>query len=129
MLLSPLNEEGSGVGEGLKEYKCNAGKTSWYFCRECGVRCFAVCAEKMEVAEVELPSRGQGVKVWRIAREGFDEGKGGSGYFSLNAVTLEAGQEGVDLRVWHENGWVAYCDSLDDEGEWTFERPHRGGMY
>jgi hypothetical protein len=46
----------------------------------------------------------------------------GVGYFSLSAATLVAGQEGVDLRVWHENGWVAYCDFLDKEGTWRFGR-------
>lgn len=139
MLLSPLGgvdgieQEGSKV----REYKCNVGKSTWYFCGVCGVRCFTVCADKTETVDIELPSsvlqgKGDGtekVKVWRIAKEGFREGKGKSGYFSLNAATLEAGQEGLDLRQWHENGWLAYCDSLDNEGPWRFGRPHRGGMY
>lgn len=27
------------------------------------------------------------------------------------------------------NGWVAYCDSLDDVGEWKFGRLYRVGVY
>jgi len=127
VLLSPLNGE-EGLGEGMKEYKCNVGKSSWFFCGECGVRCFTVFGEG-EVVEVELPDAKEKVKAWRVVKEGFREGKDGDGYFSLNAATLEAGQEGLDLREWHENGWVAYCDSLDNEGTWRFGRPHRGGMY
>jgi hypothetical protein len=35
------------------------------------------------------------------------EGGGGS-YLTVNASTLEAGQEGLDLREWHEKGWIRY---------------------
>jgi len=108
------------------------------------VRCFTI-AGKGEVNEVELPTTllqscgvtdgtGEGetkkVKAWSIVKEGWSEGKGTPGYFSLNAVTLDEGQEGLDLREWHENGWVGYVDSLDDYGKpERGGKPHRCGMY
>lgn len=50
-------------------------------------------------------------------------------YVSVNAVTLDAGQEGLDLREWHEKGWVLYLDCLNETEESRFGRPHVGGMY
>lgn len=75
---------------------------------------------------------GMGVrKVWKCKSEGWVESE--TGYLSVNAVTLEPDQEGLDLREWTEKGWIAY---LDTRGE-TLEvceparmgRPHDGGMY
>lgn len=50
-------------------------------------------------------------------------------YLSINAVTLDANQEGLDLREWHEKGWVRYLDCLGEKEEPRFGRPHVGGMY
>lgn len=50
-------------------------------------------------------------------------------YLSVNAVTLEPSED-TDLRKWHENGWISYCESRRDDGTPTrFGRPHEGGMY
>jgi len=68
------------------------------------------------------------VPVWRLQKEGFGEGDSGDNYFSVNAVTLDAHQEGLDLRVWHEKRWVQYFESLADKWRWHGE-PHPGGTY
>lgn len=87
---------------------------------------------KMEVVEGREEEGER--EVWRPRKEGWGEGhggegEGGAGYLSVNAVTLEAGQEGLDLREWTERGWVGYYDSLDHRGEELFARPCRGGAY
>jgi hypothetical protein len=138
LLLSPLNPQASDSG--MKGYLCNAQKSSWYFCSTCGVRCFTIRGDT-ENAEVGLASevlRNLGleakeegdtqVKVWRPAKEGWQEKRGGTSYFSLNATTLNEGQEGLDLRAFHENGWIGYVDSLDRTAADSM-KPHRGGMY
>ena len=130
MLLSPGDPDAPGSGMG--KYKCGNKYLDWYFCATCGVRCFTICG-KTEVVEVELPTEfGQDrANVWRPMKghEGWTEGQGGNSYFSLNATTLDAGQEGLDLRSIHEKGWVVYVDGLDDVGERRAGEPHRGGMY
>jgi hypothetical protein len=138
LLLSPLNPEASDSG--VTSYLCNAKKSSWYFCSTCGVRCFTIRGDS-ENAEVEVPSgvlhavgvdtKEEGetkVKVWRPAKEGWKEGRGGTSYFSLNATTLNEGQEGLDLRAFHDNGWIGYVDSLHRTGGESL-KPHPGGMY
>lgn len=54
-------------------------------------------------------------------------------YVSVNATTLDQGQEGLDLRDWHEKGWVFYVECWKRKpGENSKERfgsPHEGGMY
>lgn len=85
--------------------------------------------------EVELPVEvkgengrkvGEKVKAWKPKTEGWIEGD--TGYFSVNAHTLDAGQEGLDLREWHERGWIVYLD-VTIEGKPRFGKPHDGGMY
>lgn len=115
----------------LGDYKCNKERAHWYFCKQCGVRPFIMIGEG-EVAEVDVdefmgkqPS-GKAEKVWRLKKDGYVEGKGG--YFSLNASTLDHDQEGLDLRDWHERGWIRYLDEWKDEGGWECS-PHPEGMY
>jgi hypothetical protein len=121
-LFNPLNlTEG-----GMKDYRCFSGNSHWYFCGNCGVRCFTVAGQG-SVKEVEI--EGEKKQAWRIDADGWRERGYGPNYFSLNALTLEPHQEGLDLREWTEKGWVAYYDSLEDVGEYRLGEPHTGGMY
>jgi hypothetical protein len=120
-LFSPLNlTEG-----GLKDYQCFIKNSHWYFCGTCGVRCFTATGGG-EVKEVEI--EGEKKQVWSVKKEGWDEAEGPS-YFSLNAASLEPGQEGLNLKEWTEKGWIDYYDSKEDAGEYRFGEPHDGGMY
>ena len=121
MLLSPLNPTSGG----LKDYQCFIKNAHWYFCGTCGVRCFTVAGEG-EVREIEI--EGEKKQAWMMKREGWDEEHGMS-YFSLNAATLEPEQEGFNLKEWTEKGWIAYCDSKDNVGDFRMGKPHDGGMY
>jgi hypothetical protein len=138
LLLFPLDPKASDSG--MTGYLCNAQKSTWYFCSICGVRCFTIRGDT-ENAEVEVESKvlrtlgleakEEGVtkvKVCKPAKEGWQEERGGTSYFSLNATTLNEGQEGLDLRAFHENRWIGYVDSLDRTAEDGI-KPHRGGMY
>jgi hypothetical protein len=70
-------------------------------------------------------------KVWG-PKEPWAEGTE-NGYLSVNAATLEAGQEGLDLREWAEKGWIAYLDTLSapqlEPRENRLGKPYEGGMY
>lgn len=82
-------------------------------------------------------SEGMMTRVWRPKAEGptgsdpptarWDEKH--HTYFSINATTLEPGQEGLSLKEWHEKGWINYLDLLDQKEEHRNGEPHRGGMY
>jgi hypothetical protein len=120
LLLFPLDPKASDSG--MTGYLCNAQKSTWYFCSICGVRCFTIRGDT-ENAEVEVES-----KVLRTLGLEAKEERGGTSYFSLNATTLNEGQEGLDLRAFHENRWIGYVDSLDKTAEDGI-KPHRGGMY
>jgi hypothetical protein len=47
---------------------------------------------------------------------------------SVNAVTLEPGGE-IDLKRWHEKGWIFYVDSRFRKGGMRLGEPHDDGMY
>ena len=118
-LLSPLKPL-----EELGDYRCYDKKTHWLFCKTCAVRCFAFIGEG-EIVERDVD--GSKVEVWKPKREGWEEGKGC--YLSVNAHTLDVGQEGLDLREWHEKGWIHYLDCLDEKEDDQWGKPHRGGCY
>jgi hypothetical protein len=120
-LLSPLDPQ-----KELSDYMCFDKRIHWYFCPRCGVRCFAFMGEG-EVREVEIG--GEKMQVWGAKKEGWVEGTGHGCYLSVNAATLEAGQEGLDLREWHEKGWIAYLDVLDEVEGNRLGKPFKGGMY
>lgn len=126
LLLMPLEPE-----KELGDYMCFDKCIHWYFCKNCGVRCFAFAGEG-ERRVVDVP--GQGSKeVWTPKREGWSENNKEAGpgpsYFTLNASSLDAGQEGLDLREWHEKEWIWYLDCLSKVGEDRIAKPHNGGMY
>jgi hypothetical protein len=129
ILLSPLPPE-----KELGDYTCNDGNIRWYFCKSCGVRCFAFWGQG-EVTELDVEAwkggdeKGEVREVWRAKREGWKEGMGGTGYLSVNAMTLDQGQEGLDLREWVEKKWVCYLDCKEEKEENRYDRPHDVGAY
>ncbi|KAH6666076.1 hypothetical protein B0J14DRAFT_605257 [Halenospora varia] len=120
LLLSPPNPEQGG----LNDYTCGDGEIHFYFCPKCGVRCFNFHGES-EVRDAEVD--GVRRKVWTPRKEGWVEPTMGS--LSVNAATIEPGQEGFDIREWHEKGWIHYLDMKDEIGEARCGKPHSGGMY
>jgi hypothetical protein len=127
-LLSPLDLSS------LSDYQCVGKAIHWYFCSNCGVRCFALRGEG-EVVEVDLEaalgeeSEGKMTKVWRCKKEGWKEGKGKGNYLSINAHTIEPGQEGLDLREIVDKKWIAYLDFKDRKEEDRFDYPHESGTW
>jgi hypothetical protein len=146
VVLSPLKADGSGLQmeqfgdaqRGLRTYRCMKKTQDWYFCGECGVRCFTLRGD-CESAIVKLPAslvRGKDldskdmedieVPVWRPKSEGWKESS--PCYLSINATSLDAGQEGLDLRQWHANGWVAYFEYWKETCK-SANEPFEGGFY
>ncbi|KIW09178.1 uncharacterized protein PV09_00109 [Verruconis gallopava] len=115
ILLSPLDPF-----KDLGDYLCSDKIIHWFFCKTCGVRCFSFTG-KGQVVDKDVD--GETKTVWAPA-EGFVEGK--NGYLSVNATSLDAGQQGLDLREWHEKGWIHYLDTLDAKEETSWTKPHRG---
>jgi hypothetical protein len=119
-LLSPLSPSTE-----LLDYTCFEERIHWYFCGKCGVRCFAFSGEG-EVRDV-LGVDGKEVKAWTCKQEGWVEAK--TGYLSVNAATLDADQDGLDLRQWTEKGWISYLDCKNGPVDPRLGKPHQGGMY
>ncbi|KAH7305844.1 DUF636 domain-containing protein [Stachybotrys elegans] len=133
LLLSPQDPMSE-----LGNYKCGA-YLNFFFCKTCAVRPFTFMGEG-EVIEVDLSSLGvsgaePGVKTkaWRPKKEGWIEGRTTHGcYLSVNGYTVDAGQEGFDLREWSEKKLVGYEDYLrsdSDRQPMSWERPYPGGAY
>ncbi|KAL6852737.1 hypothetical protein ACO1O0_007285 [Amphichorda felina] len=130
-LLSPLDPYTE-----LGDYQCDGRYLHFFFCRNCGGRCFIFMGEG-EVVDADLGALGVGegtVKAWRPKKDGWKEGKVKHGcYLSVNAYTLDPDQEGLDLREWKEKKWVYYLDDLksgqEGAGGPSYERPHPGGAY
>ncbi|KAG9236849.1 hypothetical protein BJ875DRAFT_201861 [Amylocarpus encephaloides] len=115
---------------GLRDYKCFEAEIHWPYCGTCGVRCFAWSGEgelkEMEVGGEKLKGWGKKSGEWNE-----DGSKGEGGYLSINAITIEPGQEGFDMREWHEKGWIAYLEMQKhlDNIDPRMGTPYPGGMY
>ena len=130
--------------EELGDYRTNSKKHSWYFCKQCGVRFVALGGEWEQVdmdveqwACTKSSSDKEDLrKVWKtkgITSTTEEDGKTVTKplhYLSVNAVTLEPSED-IDLRKWHENGWVFYVQSLKKEtgSRLRLNEPYWGGMY
>lgn len=129
-LLSPLDPS-----KELGDYRCNDGLHQSLFCKTCGVRCFTFYGEGEVGVRTDIPGQeGQEVSCWRPKKETWTENlksvsSGRKTYLSINAHSLDAKQEGLDLREWVEKNLVGYLDCLDWEGKDSMERPHIGGTY
>jgi hypothetical protein len=150
LLLSPIaiseggvgGPFGNGLGEGLSNYTCFDALINWWFCKKCGVRCFASSGES-EVVKIELEKwkgqgEGQGIlgsgvtRAWRMKKKDPGTSKANEYYYlSVNAQTLDNEQDGIqfDLREWYEKKWVNYIDCKGYKEENRFERPFEGGTY
>jgi hypothetical protein len=119
ILLSPLDPETGGLGD----YQCNAKNNHYYFCKNCGVRCFAF-AGTGEVVEVDegVWGKEEGTKV--KARRPTTVN-----YLSVNALSLETGQ-GLDLKTFKDNNWIWYFDMKHDgKGPPRVGQPYEYGYY
>jgi hypothetical protein len=147
MLLSPKSTpEAPDPLAQLGSYTYFDRQIQWLFCQTCAVRCFSFTGEgevvERDVPEVQIPKRdeetrleigkemvgGARRKVWVPKEEGWDESRGESS-LNVNAYTLEAKQEGLDLREWVEKKLICYLDCLDEVNGPDFERPHADGAY
>ncbi|KAL1651710.1 hypothetical protein SLS61_005373 [Didymella pomorum] len=136
ILISPANLDELG------DYRAFSKTQGWYFCKSCGVRVFGVAAE-WEKVDID-------VEKWAERKSSEEEGKfqpvlktkattrtrtvdgkevtKDYHYVSINAVTLEPGDE-IDLRMWHEKGWLLYVDCRSRTEGPRLGKPHEGGMY
>lgn len=128
--------------EELGDYRAFTGKIGWYFCKKCGVRIFGL-GGKWKQADVDIEkwagekSEGRMQKVWKTTPDpdfmvevpGKTEKKQ-IHYLSVNAVTLDP-DDGIDLREWHDKGWIFYVDNREKKGgtKVRFGEPHPGGLY
>lgn len=131
--------------EELGDYRVFSKKQGWYFCKTCGTRVFGM-GGKWEQVEVDVAEwEGKGAeskgkeKVWISKPDGTrirvidgKEVEVPRHYLSVNAVTLDTAVEGgVDLREWHEKGWVFYVENREKtgSGNMRLDKPFPGGMF
>lgn len=73
-------------------------------------------------------SEGKLTRVWRPKREGYEEEK--TAMLRVIATSLDAEQEGLDMREWHEKGWIVYANGLKDQRDGQrLGKPFPGGAY
>jgi hypothetical protein len=75
---------------------------------------------------VERKVNGEKKQVWKPAdrlSDDVDE------YLSVNAQTLNPGQEGLDLREWYDKKRGCDLDMFYEQGSYTFERLHCGESF
>ncbi len=118
------------------DYFCR--RLHFFFCKNCGGRPFIFAGEG-EIVDADLNALGKGgegvVKAWRPKKEGWIEGQPGCpSYLSVNAYTIDANQEGLDLRELVENKTLLYLDMLRSHdlksmSKPTYEKPPLGGVY
>ena len=150
-VISPKNpmEEGSG----LKSYIPKGRNGTWHFCEHCGTRGFSLRGTGYN-DEVDLPTallqrvdsrtlngttgeitakdgETTRVSVWRPKKDWHEQDEDGKGtdYLSINGVALDAHNDNFDIRQLHENGYVAYVQTLKMEGNVYQDTPYFGGTY
>ena len=134
LLLSPLDPFST-----LGDYLCYDKVLHFFFCKMCGGRCF-IFAGDGELVDVDLSELGLAgledkytekvVKAWKPKTGGGHPELGH--YLSVNAHSIDANQDGFDMREWTEKKYVMYCDCLSNEADEvpaTYERPQHGGCY
>jgi hypothetical protein len=130
--------------EELGDYRVFSKKIGWYFCKNCGVRILGL-GGKWEQADLDIgewagqepDGKTQKVSVTKPDGVWLKNVNGEKvpipmHYLSVNAVTLDGGEDGVDLREWHEKKWVYYVESRVRERGFSSEMssgPHPCGMY
>jgi len=118
------------------------------FCPTCGIRAFIaespVGEPLFETIEKDISNIGLsesqlrqlGFKneadakavVVNVPTEGWNEGI--THWLRVNAHALDAGQDDLDLREWHERNWVQYVNWYDEvNGARSYERPFHFGAY
>jgi hypothetical protein len=99
---------------------------------------FGGAGERSEVDLTEWNLTGQdGEKLgkvtgWRPKAEGWGENRGLGKYMSINGYTIDADQEGFDLRELTEMKAVEYLDCLEltaEERDPRVDRPFENGAY
>jgi hypothetical protein len=144
---------GGGGGGPWGVYHCGPRKVNdWVFCKTCGVRPFGcrgawtvrgpgedgvpeeVRREAEAAAAAAGGDSGEGsggggpVAVWSPRREGWLEGRGMGSYLSVNMTSVDARQEGFDMRDFSRFKWIGYFELLDDSRQYADE-PFEGGMF
>jgi hypothetical protein len=143
ILLSPLDPL-----KELTNYKCGEKRLDLLFCPTCGVRAlvsllppgdsFGEIVTKdlsdIGLSQSQLKQLGfqdeadaKAVKVC-VTGDAWQEGR--THMLRVNAQTLDANQEGLDVREWHEKKWVQYVNWLDEvRGASSYDRPFHSGTY
>jgi len=130
LLLSPLDP-----GTGLGDYTCFSSQIHFYFCPECGNRCFSFAGEGGIVErdlDAVLGSQGKSegekkTSVWMVKDD--RDARGGKGpYLSINAHTIEVDQ-GLEMRKLTEDKVVQYIDCRESVGDLRYDFPHAGGSF
>jgi hypothetical protein len=137
VLLSPLDPR-----KELSDYRGrDPDGASWLFCSKCGVYCFilqgpenlGVVGERdlagkgVDLKLAKIEGNGRSAKVWVPNAEVWKEEQNCA--LRVNAMTLESGQDGLDLREWKEKGWIEYSDALTAVNKHRYDVPHEGGTY
>jgi hypothetical protein len=127
-------------GDGWGAYRCGPRRVNrWVFCKACGARPFGFrgewSARPLDEAPAEVraaAARGAGsggaVAAWSPRREGWSEGRGRGSYLSVNLTSVDAKQEGFDLRDFTTFRWIRYFDLLNDSYQ-EADVPFAGGMF
>lgn len=137
VLLSPLDPMTE-----LSNYSTTPDGAQWLFCPKCGVRCILLhgskelgvlvhrdlAAEGVDLKIAKIEGDGTAVKVWVPNPDIWREEV--TCALRINALSLEARQDGLDMREWMEKKWIEYSAMLQDEVDsYTFEKPYEGGTY
>lgn len=144
LLLSPLDPF-----KELGDYLCIRKRLHFFFCKTCGVRCFIVMGEgrisdvevdtdllnvsleKLSIADDGNQTNKKTVQAWHMVPDSEAVDMPYGQYLSVNGHTIDAGQEGFDMREWVEKKSVLYYDFLQDDNSapGRYEAPHIGGCY
>ncbi|OAQ57999.1 hypothetical protein VFPPC_11748 [Pochonia chlamydosporia 170] len=129
LLLSPLDPL-----EQLGDYQCGEKRLHFLSCKTCAVGLFIFEGEG-EVVELDLEElgvhgrgeRGTKTQLWRPKKGGGHPELGN--YVSVNGHTVDANQDGFDMRELTEKNFVMYCDCFGDETPPRYGKPQVHGCY
>lgn len=134
----------------MSDYRTADKILAFLACKTCGTRPFIITSDLVEekadadgsdvdklaaqidsmgIEDIKGVTKEKGMRVWRPVMGEWDKKEDDGTYFSLNGHTIDAGQEGFEMRDYVDNKTVEFLDWLHDRDAEKKDKPHAGGSY
>lgn len=129
----------------MGDYRTGGKIIAFLFCKTCAAQPFLTTSEleeeksddldklsadldKLGIDDIKGVAKEKDMAVWRPVLSAWDKKRGDGTYFSLNGHTIDAGQEGFEMRDYVDNKTMTFLDWLHNQND-SKKEPHAGGSW